>query len=343
MLFSLREQAPAIPLQLSNNELGTSCLDRIVAILSNMNSNRRFGTWIAYTTLIAGTLVLSGCSASTGAVMESSSANGDAAAYSPSIQTEDMAAVSMAKDSGEVVSGDSVITTGSATIKTSTPDTAAENFADKVAEMGGVVNSTWQSEWDGSVSASVDAQVPADRYEELVGSLSDFGKIIDQNTSRQDVGLQVTDLNARKDALETSITRLQELMEQATTTEELLQAEDMLTQRQSELDSLNSQLEWLEDQIDMSSIYVTFTQDSAAGSGFSWDRAWDLLLNSFRFVAYALVILVPWLIAIGLVVWLVRTLVRRNRRSRHAPEPTAPQGTSDDLSDVGESVKNSDE
>ncbi|MFZ1382802.1 MAG: DUF4349 domain-containing protein [Scrofimicrobium sp.] len=267
--------------------------------------------------VIAGTsmalLSLTACSTSDGGAIEYRE---DKAPSSTGLDQSDMAMVEMADAAAPVPSGESVITTGSATIRTNTPESAAKDFAAKITDMDGIITSTWQSEWDGSVSATVDAQVPADRYQELVASLSDFGKIVDQNTSRQDVGLQVTDLNARKEALETSLIRLQELMEQATTTEELLQAEDMLTQRQAELDSLNSQLEWLTNQVDMSSIYVTFTEDSSAGSGFSWDRAWDLLIGSLKFVAYALVVLVPWLIIVGLIVWLIRALVRRGRRSK---------------------------
>ncbi|WRS29808.1 DUF4349 domain-containing protein [Actinomycetaceae bacterium MB13-C1-2] len=282
-----------------------------------MSVNQRFRRHAVYLILVAGAVALGGCSASTGSQNDSSFAGSEESmAYSDAVGIEDQSMSELAKDGGVNVTGESVITTGSATIRTNTPDKAAKDFAARVTEMDGVITSTWQSEWDGSVSASVDAQVPADRYQELIASLPEFGKIIDQNTSRQDVGLQVTDLNARKDALVTSLSRLHELMEQATTTEELLQAEDMLTQRQAELDSLNSQLEWLTDQVDMSTVYVTFTQDSSAGSGFSWERAWDLLIDSLKFVAYALIVLVPWLIVIGLIIWLIRTLVRRSRRSK---------------------------
>lgn len=276
------------------------------------------------TAILAATATLSGC----GAGASRDAYGGDMSATADMVAPEAMEAQAdfgveeSAGSPSSIDVGMTVITSGSATIQTRDPGGAAVEFAEQIAQLGGTVDNTWSSEWEGTKSASVDARVPADKYQEAHDLLPGLGRVLDEQTSRQDVGLQLSDLNARKDVLESSIARLTELMEQATTTEELLQAEDSLTQRQAELDSLNQQLDWLNRQVEMSSLYVNFTQSTAGQSGFSWAKAWESIVNSFRVVAYVLIVAIPWLLIAALVAWLVLLIVRRVRR----PHPAAAVG-----------------
>lgn len=271
---------------------------------------------------LTGFALLTGCSAGTsdaGGYLSGVGAVGQSA-YSEAQM--DMAAMESPTAMGgtelDAGSKSTVITSGSATILVSDPVEASTEFTKKIEALGGRIDNTWQSEWDGTQSSSVTVAVPADKYTEAVDLLSDFGRVLDSNSSREDVGIQIADLDARKAALETSITRLEELLEAAKTTEELLQAEQMLTERQANLDALNSQLDWLNRQIDMSSLSVTFTESVADAPGFSWERAWQMLGDSFRVVAYALVIIVPWLLIAAVVVAAVLLIVRSANRRRNA-------------------------
>lgn len=273
---------------------------------------------------LATVFAVAGCSTTS-----SMSGSSDAAMADPQMDraaiatTESFAQADMKEGGGPAVTA-AIIKTGDAWIITSEPDAAATKFTELVESLGGRVESTWQSDDSPSRSANVGARVPADKYDELVAKLPDFGKIQNQSTNTQDVGQEIADLDARRAALETSIERLTTLMKGATTTEDLLQAEDMMTQRQAELDSLNSQLQWLNGQVDMSSLSVNFsTGADSADSGFSWDRAWHMLGQSFLFVAYFAVIVLPWVLIVGAIAALVVVAVRRRRKRRAAAASVA--------------------
>ncbi len=217
-----------------------------------------------------------------------------------------------------------LIVSGDASVVTNDPSQAATDFKAAVEELGGSITSSSESNTDYNRSSSVRVKVPADKYEDLAGQLGDFGKVEYQNSSSMDVGQEYVDLDARVSALEDSLKRLQQLADQAQTTEDLLSAEEMLTNRQAELDSLKQQLQWLDNQVEMSTLSVTFsTETTHRDDGFSWRHAWDLFLGSITAFAYLLVVAVPWLLLLAAVTWVVRLLIRRRRKARGSRVPTS--------------------
>lgn len=220
------------------------------------------------------------------------------------------------------ISGPMLIVTGDATVVVSDPTEATEGFQEVVQDLGGTIDSTWESNTDYDRSSSITVRVPSDKFEELTAHLPEFGKVEFQNTSSVDVGQQYVDLDARVSALEDSLKRLQALADQAETTEELLQAEDMLTSRQADLDSLQQQLQWLDDQVAMSTLSVTFTTEVVHSEDrFSWEHAWELFLQSITAFAYLVLVALPWALFAAVIILIVRWLLSK-RRNR--PEPGRP-------------------
>lgn len=268
---------------------------------------------------LAGTALLAGCgtSADGGAYDSSSTASEEIQMTSDEAGWAEDAEMDSADGSfSGGIYEPQIIVYGNATVYVKDPEAAARGFEDYVAEVGGRVESTWVSNEDPNRIANVYVSVPAEKYEDALVHLETLGRVLDESTSREDVGQQVADLDGRRESLESSIARLEDLMSQATTTEELLLAEDSLTQRKGELDSLNAQLEWLEDQVAMSNLGVTFTDSTASAPGFTWAKAWGYVVQSFNFVAYALVIAVPWVVVVGGIAWGITALARRNRLPR---------------------------
>ena len=226
-------------------------------------------------------------------------------------------------DLDDVEVGSHVIVTGYMTILTDKPAEAAKEYAAAIKEIGGYADSEWQYNSGADSQSDITLRVPADKFDEAVEIAEGFGKVQDKNVSREDVSAQVVDLEARKQALQDSLERLTELMGEAQTVSDLLEAENMKTQRQAELDSLVAQLDWYQDQTQMSTLSVTFTKQATVTTGFSWDRAVQMLKESFEFLIYALVVLLPWA-AVGTgVAFLIRALVKRGRR-RKASAPAQP-------------------
>lgn len=215
-----------------------------------------------------------------------------------------------------------VITTGSATVRAQEPADAADKFMVQVREEGGRIASSETSMRDEEPRASVTARVPAEKYQTVVDALDDYGEVLAHSTQATDVGQEKVDLEARSQALRASIDRLTGLMGSAESVEDLLAAEEMMTQRQSELDSLTGQLDYLNDQVSMSTLSVTFTPDvETYRSPNVFQRAWDAFTSSLEATLIVFMGLLPWLLILGAVAAVVWALIRRRRR--RGPDTTA--------------------
>jgi hypothetical protein len=136
-----------------------------------------------------------------------------------------------------------------------------------------------------------------------------------------DVSLQKVDLDARLEVLNTGITRLQALLEEAATTADVVTIESALTERQSERDSLQSQRDYLSDQTLFATISVNlYTPVDAAPR--NQDGFLDGLVRGLQsivsFGAGLIVwagILLPWLGVLALVVAAI-AITRRVRRKK---------------------------
>lgn len=239
----------------------------------------------------------------------------DRAAEPAPAQSERSAVDSTAEDVRE-----DVITTGSATVQTQDPEIAAADFITLVRDRGGRIASSETSTWSEQLRATVTARVPADNYQTVVDSLADHGEVVAQSTQSTDVGQERVDLEARRAALQASIDRLTELMSTAGSVEDLLAAENTLTQRQADLDSLTAQLDYLADQVALSTLTVTFTVDD---EGYrppnAFERAWAAFVASVASVLIVSMAALPWLVILAVLIAVVFVLVRRRRRNRNRP------------------------
>ncbi|WP_119696554.1 DUF4349 domain-containing protein [Microbacterium halotolerans] len=166
----------------------------------------------------------------------------------------------------------------------------------------------------------VSLRIPADQLDEVRQALSDVGEVTSTQISESDVTGQAIDLEARIDTAKSSVERLTELMEQAGSVSDLLDAETVLTERQAQLESYQRELEHLEDRVAMSSLHVELTRDrevaetDPAGFGDGLVSGWNGLIGFFNGLVIAIGFMLPWLgvIAVaGLVVWIIIRIVRR--------------------------------
>ncbi len=172
--------------------------------------------------------------------------------------------------------------------------------------------------------ATVTVQVPADRLEDFLSAIADLGTVDSRTVSAQDVTLQVVDLDARIDALTTSITRLEQLLARAETVEDLLAIETELSRRQADLDALQAQRTWLGDQVAMSTVTVSLspttyvTSSGAPGFLSGLETGWSALVAAAGALITLAGVLLPFLVLLGIiavpVTFLIVRLARRGRR-----------------------------
>lgn len=216
-----------------------------------------------------------------------------------------------------------VIVTGWMTLSVRNATTAADETVRIVEDAGGRVDARSQQTVSGSPAAEVflRVRIPSDRLTETLRALEDVGEVQELSTDSEDVTLQVTDLDARIEALEVSIARLQGLMADATSTADLLAAESALSERQAELDSLRAQRTVLGEQVDLATIHITLRAPSATPApvpGGFWGgvvQGWSSLVTAFNRTVVVLGVLLPWAVVGGIVAGIV-LIVRRARPNR---------------------------
>ena len=139
---------------------------------------------------------------------------------------------------------------------------------EEISALNGYVES--QEIFNGSSVASyryrhalLTIRVPAENLDNLVTQVRDASNVVSYNESVEDVTLTYVDLETRILVLETERDRLLELMEQAETMSDLLEIEARLTQVRGDLESINSQLRVLQNQVNYATIELYIDQVKA--------------------------------------------------------------------------------
>lgn len=217
----------------------------------------------------------------------------------------------------------SVISTGSINIEVADPLASSDRVAEVVEGLGGKVESRTSSDFGhGNVNAAVSVWVPAKKYNEAFDQLGGLGKILGENRNAVDVTSQQAELSARIGALEEAVARLKSLAETTNEVSDLIAIEGELSMRNSELESLKSQYEATAENVDHSRIFVSLS--TPVGNSAGPTTFWDGVLTGLASIAAAgagllvlLGILLPWIILLGIVVFVI-VLARRSSKKRRA-------------------------
>jgi hypothetical protein len=97
-------------------------------------------------------------------------------------------------------------------------------------------------------------RVPANRLDALMDSVAVLGRVETRTVSATDVTEQVVDAEARLAALRASRDRLRQLLERASTVQDVITVERELARVQGELESLEGRLTALRGQVSMSEL-----------------------------------------------------------------------------------------
>jgi hypothetical protein len=222
-----------------------------------------------------------------------------------------------------------------------------EGMVERMAAAGAFVVS---AEEHGRIQGSqpnitMSIRIPADRFGDIMDSLAEMAVTVNsRNESAQDVTEEYVDLEARLESLDAARQRLLQIIEEARNTKDLLEAEQQLTQREAEIESIKGRMQYLEQSARLSGIWIELQPHILSQPvGDEWRpaetgrRAVDTLLDGLRgfgnFAIFFAIAVLPWLLAIGLVIFLIVTFIRwraRVRRSKKTKaEPEATETTSD--------------
>ena len=267
-------------------------------------------------------LALTGCSSMADSLEETSVSMG-----APDIAyTEDMA-VEMdmqgrADESAASFEPD-IIRTGYLSLSVDSPSETADQITDVVEAAGGRIAS--RSDYTpvdyGQPSSYLEARIPYDVLDATVETIQELGDVQEVSLNSVDVSLQKVDLDARIGVLEAAIERLNELLAEAASTSDLIAVESALSERQAELDSLQSQRDYLSDQTLFATLSISVITPAnatpAEPDGFldGIIRGWESILAFFAGTIVWAGILVPWLGLAAVVIAIILVGRRLRRRS----------------------------
>ncbi len=168
-------------------------------------------------------------------------------------------------------------------------------------------------------------RVPAESFDNVMDRIADMAVVVNsRNESADDVTEEYFDLGNRLESMEAARLRLLQIMENADTTEDLLVAEQQLTQRETEIESIKGRMQYLEESAQLSRINISLQPYHLAQP---IDTRWkpletireaiDDLIDGFQgfieFLLYFAIAVLPWLALFGLVIWLVVRFSRRRK------------------------------
>ncbi|KGM09992.1 hypothetical protein N869_10635 [Cellulomonas bogoriensis 69B4 = DSM 16987] len=233
-----------------------------------------------------------------------------------------------------------MVVTGTLDIEVGDPREAVRHTVNIVEMAGGLVQEREEHVGrDGEGSARVVVRLPVQDAEATLDRLEELGTVVDRTTSGEDVTDALLDLEARTRALEISIGRLEGLLERSGTVSEIVEAERVLTARQSDLEAMTARRAHLADQAALATFTVhlwSAAEDAEpAPAGFTGGvvRGWDALVATLGGLALTFGVLLPWVLFLGALGGLVLLAVRGLRRRQAAtalpvastsPAPSGP-------------------
>ncbi len=209
-----------------------------------------------------------------------------------------------------------IIYTGHIEINVENVDEAFDTVTNMVEERGGYISeSRFWDQFDGAQkNLRLVLRVPAETFDNTISELQELGRIIDQSTRGQDVTEQYYDLEARLNNKISQEVRYLEILEMATTVEEVLKVEKELERIRGDIESMEGRMRYLRDQVSLATITLIAREihtPSAIISTFkeAINRLFDSLKTMIIFGATVL----PWVITILLLGWVLTAILRSKK------------------------------
>lgn len=216
-------------------------------------------------------------------------------------------------------------------VQTKNFDKFVSALESKALSVGGYIE---QSDVSGNAYEDVTSRyatytfrIPADKVDEFTNTVSENSTITNRTVNTEDVTLKYVDVESRIKALKVEKESLEELLASATSTTEIIEIRDMLTDVIYEIETYESQLRTFDNLIDYTTITVDVDEVEhpiVVHEQTTWERIgtnladnfrslWDFLVELFVFVVSAL----PFILFIGVIVAIIIVIIKfATRRSR---------------------------
>ncbi len=148
------------------------------------------------------------------------------------------------------------------TLETKEFDTVMDKVQADIKALGGYAENLSVSgqKGRGLRSANLTARIPADKLDTFISGVEQNASITYRNESVRDVTLSYVDMDAHKQSLLAERERLLELMQSAEDMSDIITIEDRLTQIRYEIESLESQLRTIDNDVTYSTVRISIEE-----------------------------------------------------------------------------------
>jgi hypothetical protein len=186
---------------------------------------------------------------------------------------------------------------------------------------GGYVGDEQTSGSGRTAASTLQLRVPQDQLGPLTDQVARLGKVTSRGQTSSSVTHQSIAVASRMATQKASVARIRALLAQATKISDIVAIEGELSQRESDLESLEAQLKSLDDAVDLATLTVSLNAQGAPApkhednTGFlaGLSNGWDAFVTSLVAVLTVLGALLPFGIVLALVAVPVLVLWRRRR------------------------------
>jgi len=214
-----------------------------------------------------------------------------------------------------------LIRTTSISLRVEDVPKAINQIRQLATSMKGYVSHVSQRQRDGHWSAQIVLRVPSEQYKETLQHLQKLGQVTDFTEEIEDVTEEFVDIEARLRNLKRSEEHLLELLKRTGKVSELLSVERELSNRRSEIESLEGRLRYLKHRTAFSTIKVTLLEFRPRPLPVAAFSVVKVISDAFRSVvttARLLLTAVIWILMFGLffgvptvaIVWSVRKWIK---------------------------------
>ena len=237
-----------------------------------------------------------------------------------------------------------IIYTGYISARTKKFDEDYDMIMESVKQAGGYIESanvygTEPEEWqDEGRNAEITLRVPSDKFDEFIDMLKGVGETTNSSVSGRDISLQYFDLETHLENLRIREARLQDLLEQAASLEDIIELERELANVSYEIQSYEIEKRNYDSLIDFSQISVSLQEVADQAEivapqetvGESMKNGFYNVLNGLatfgRWLIVAIVAISPVLVILAVILVIVFLSVKAARKKRARKQDEEKKG-----------------
>ncbi len=186
----------------------------------------------------------------------------------------------------------------------------------------------------GLMSWTVTVRIPPDEYQSFINALQEGkdSRVMSISSSVENISTRYHDKKTEIAALETEEKRLLEMMEKASTVEEMIQVESRLTEVETKLNQSKTDLSYMDSMVNYSTITLNLNEVRSYQAapkpqttfverlGDTFVRSWRRFLNGCESLLFWFILNLPILVVLGVIFLVVHGVMKKRGKRLHFPK-----------------------